>query len=113
VLQQYAGDGTELQRVSPLNSIVLPPRLAATYIVGLNVFGFFAVAVLSGSLSEGLRSAGARLREASTAIADLQALNQHVIDSLPSGLVTTDSHYGVLTFNRGAEVITGVGHHAA
>ena len=113
VLQQYAGDGTELQRVSPLNSIVLPPRLAATYIVGLNVFGFFAVAVLSGSLSEGLRSAGARLREASTAIADLQALNQHVIDSLPSGLVTTDSHYGVLTFNRGAEVITGIGHHAA
>src|SRR5437867_9549315 len=113
VLQQYAGDGTELQRVSPLNSIVLPPRLAATYIVGLNVFGFFAVAVLSGSLSEGLRSAGARLRQASTEIADLQALNQHVIDSLPSGLVTTDSQYCVLTFNRGAKVITGIGHHAA
>ena len=55
-----------------------------------NVFGFFAVALLSGSLANSLRSAGARLEQASNEIADLQALNQHVIDSLPSGLVTTD-----------------------
>jgi len=34
-------------------------------------------------------------------------LNQHVIDSLPSGLVTTDPSQRVLTFNRAAEVITG------
>ena len=40
---------------------------------------------------ERLRSAGARLEQASTEIADLQALNQHVIDSLPSGLATTDN----------------------
>src|SRR5262249_20572457 len=45
---------------------------------------------------------------ASSEIADLQALNQHVIDSLPSGLVTTDQALRVLTFNRGAEAITGV-----
>src|SRR5437867_1553847 len=109
VLQQYAGAVTGVQRVSPLVDIVLPPRLAAAYIVGLNVFGFFAVAVLSGSLAEGLRSAGARLQQASTDIADLQALNQHVIDSLPSGLVTIDPYQRVLTFNRGAALITGIG----
>src|SRR5262249_17012965 len=50
---------------------------------------------------------GARLVQASTQIADLQALNQHVIDSLPSGLATTDSQGRVLTFNRAAEMITG------
>ena len=47
-----------------------------------------------------LRSAGARLEQASTEIADLQALNQHVIDSLPSGLATTDPAQRILTFNR-------------
>jgi two-component system sensor histidine kinase PilS (NtrC family) len=108
VLQQYAGGLGSVQYVSPSSSIVLPPRLVAAYILGLNVFGFFSVAALSGSLSEGLRSAGARLRQASNAIADLQALNQHVIDSLPSGLVTTDPFQRVLTFNRGASNITGL-----
>jgi two-component system, NtrC family, sensor histidine kinase PilS len=86
----------------------LPPRSFAQYTVALNVFGFFAVALLSGSLADSLRSAGARLRQASTQIADLQALNQHVIDSLPSGLATTDPALRILTFNRAAEVITGV-----
>jgi two-component system sensor histidine kinase PilS (NtrC family) len=80
----------------------------AQYTVALNLFGFFAAALLSGSLANRLRSAGAQLEQASTAIADLQALNQHVIDSLPSGLATTDSHHRVLTFNRAAEAITGV-----
>ena len=108
VLQQYTGAVTWVQRVSPLVAIVLPPHLTATYIVGLNVFGFFAVAVLSGSLSDKLRSTGVRLQRASTVIADLQALNQHVIDSLPSGLVTIDPRRRVLTFNRGAALITGV-----
>lgn len=86
----------------------LPVRSVARYTVALNVFGFFAVALLSGSLANSLRSAGARLEQASTEIADLQALNQHVIDSLPSGLVTTDPLHVILTFNRAAESITGV-----
>ncbi|MGE0703112.1 MAG: nitrogen regulation protein NR(II) [Vicinamibacterales bacterium] len=85
----------------------LPPASVAQYTVALNVFGFFAVALLSGSLAEGVRSADVRLEQASSQIADLQAFNQHVIDSLPSGLVTTDRTQRVLTFNRGAEVITG------
>ena len=86
----------------------LPPRRVAQYTVALNLFGFFAVALLSGSLAESVRSAGARLEQASTEIADLQALNQHVIDSLPSGLATTDRAQRILTFNRAAETITGL-----
>jgi two-component system, NtrC family, sensor histidine kinase PilS len=89
-------------------SIALPSRSVAQYTVALNVFGFVAVALLSGSLANSLRSAGARLQQASTEIAGLQALNQHVIDSLPSGLATTDVAQRILTFNRAAEAITGV-----
>ena len=87
---------------------VLPPGSVAQYTVALNVFGFFAVALLSGSLAEGVRATGARLRQASSEIANLQAFNQHVIDSLPSGLATTDRAQRILTFNHAAETITGL-----
>jgi two-component system sensor histidine kinase PilS (NtrC family) len=90
------------------DAVALPPRSVAQFTVALNLFGFFAVALLSGSLAERLKSTGARLEEASTEIADLQALNQHVIDSLPSGLATTDRAQLILTFNHAAETITGL-----
>jgi two-component system sensor histidine kinase PilS (NtrC family) len=89
-------------------TLSLPSASVAQYTVALNVFGFFAVALLSGSLAESVRSAGARLEQASSQIADLQAFNQHVIDSLPSGLATTDTAQRILTFNHGAEAITGL-----
>ena len=88
--------------------VVLPTAGTAQYTVATNLFGFFAVALLSGSLADKVRSAGVRLEQASTELADLQALNQHVIDSLPSGLATTDRQQRILTFNRGAEGITGL-----
>jgi len=90
-----------------LQSPILPQRSVAGYTYLLNTFGFFAVALLAGSLAESVRATGARLVQASTQIADLQALNQYVIDSLPSGLATTDGTGRVLTFNRAAELITG------
>ena len=86
----------------------LPSRRFAQYTVGINLFGFFAVALLSGSLAENLRSAGARLERASTQIADLRAFNQYVIDSMLSGLVTADMDGRILTFNRAASTITGL-----
>jgi two-component system, NtrC family, sensor histidine kinase PilS len=86
----------------------LPTVRVAQYTVGINVFGFLAVALLSGSLAEGLRTAGARLVDASHEIEDLRAFNEYVIDSLLSGLATADSDCRVLTFNRAASSITGL-----
>src|SRR5215204_3134598 len=109
VIAQYlAAAGYRTDPWLAATTLTLPPGSVARYTVALNVFGFFAVALLSGSLADSLRSAGARLEEASTEIADLQALNQHVIDSLPSGLVTADLSLRIRTFNRGAESITAV-----
>jgi two-component system, NtrC family, sensor histidine kinase PilS len=87
--------------------VALPPMKIAAFTTGLNVFLFFAIAFLSGSLADRLQRAGARLESASNEIADLQAFNQHVIDSLTSGLATTDLQARIVTFNRSAEVITG------
>src|SRR6185295_14929682 len=114
VLAQYqAVPGLRSDPWLNASTLALPSPSVARYTVALNVFGFFAVALLSGSLANRLRSAGARLEEASTEIADLQALNQHVIDSLPSGLATADPALLILTFNRGAEAITGLASRAA
>jgi two-component system sensor histidine kinase PilS (NtrC family) len=84
-----------------------PPRVAL-YTVGLNVFGFIAVAVLSGFLSEGLRRAGQELEQASNEIADLRAFSDYAINSLASGLTTTDLTGTVLTLNRAGEAIIGM-----
>jgi two-component system sensor histidine kinase PilS (NtrC family) len=103
VLAQYTGFVPEaLALETP------PPLKVALFTTGLNVFGFLAVAALSGYLAEGLRRADERLAEASDQIADLQAFSQHIIDSLMSGLATTDLQGTILTFNRAAETITGI-----
>jgi two-component system sensor histidine kinase PilS (NtrC family) len=89
------------------HGVLLPPPRIAAYMTGLNVFLFFSIALLSGSLADRLQRTGARLERASSQIADLQAFNQHVIDSLSSGLATTDLEGRILTYNRAAEGITG------
>jgi two-component system sensor histidine kinase PilS (NtrC family) len=85
----------------------LPAISVALYTIGFNVFGFFAVALLSGSLAERARRADVRLERATEQIADLQAFNQYVLDNLLSGLATADAQNRLLTFNRSAMVITG------
>lgn len=105
VLTQYYGPELVPAGVDPA---LLPPVRVALFTVGLNVFGFLSIASLSGYLAEGLRRADEKLAHASDQIADLQAFSQHIIDSLTSGLATTDIHGRILTFNRAAETITSV-----
>ena len=95
------------ERVSDL-AVSLPAMKLGLYTVGLNLFGFAAVAALSGYLAEGLRQADAQLQRATFQIEDLQAFSRHVIDSLTSGLAATDKSGTILTFNRAASAITGV-----
>ena len=104
VLAQYYGG------ILPgvLEHELLPAFRMAVFTVGLNVFGFLAVALLSGYLAESARRADERLAATSNQLEDLQAFSQHIIDSLMSGLATTDMDGRVLTFNRAAESITGI-----
>jgi len=105
VLAQYYGAGF-LPGVVEYDS--LPAFRIAVFTVGLNIFGFFAVAVLSGYLAESVRRADEQLAATSNQLADLQAFSQHIINSLTSGLATTDVEGRVLTFNRAAEGICGI-----
>jgi two-component system, NtrC family, sensor histidine kinase PilS len=105
VLAQYYG-----VRLLPiaLAPEVLPDPRVAFYRVGLNLFGFFAVAALTGYLAEKLRRADVQLQRASSDLADMQAFSRHIVDSLMSGLTTTNLHGEIITYNRAAEMITGI-----
>ena len=94
------------RRFSP--TVELPSVRVAQYTVAINLGGFIGVALLAGSLADSLRSAGARLEDASHRIRDLRAFNEYVINSLLSGLITTDHEGRILTFNRAASTIIGV-----
>ena len=56
------------RRFSP--AVELPTIRVAQYTVAINLGGFIAVALLAGSLADSLRSAGARLEDASHRIRD-------------------------------------------
>jgi two-component system sensor histidine kinase PilS (NtrC family) len=91
----------------PGSPLLLPHGLVAEYTVAVHLLGFLAVGLLTGSLAERVRRADRQLADASTAIANLQAYSEHIINSLTMGLVTTDREGRVLTFNRAAEAIIG------
>ena len=93
--------------------LLLPRGLVAEYTVAVHLLGFLAVGVLTGSLAERVRTADEQLADATTAIANLQAYSEHIINSLTMGLVTSDLDGRILTFNRAAEAITGHARNAA
>ena len=104
VVGQYAA----VPGFEPIPTQPLPEMKLALFTVALNLFGFGAIAALTGYLAEGLRQADIQLQRASDQIEDLQAFSRHIIDSLTSGLATTDIEGRILTFNRAASNITGV-----
>jgi len=107
VLGQYTTLETFPHWFAPLESGLPAPRFAQ-YVLATNVFGFLAVGSLAGALADRLSRTGSRLANASETIEDLRAFNEHVINSLVSGLVTADADCRILTFNRAASAITGV-----
>lgn len=106
ILAQYS-TAFGLLEIPWMTDVATPPTSVALYMMDLGVVGFVAVAGLSGYLADRVNRADASLERASSQIEDLQAFNQHVIESLTSGLATTDAKGRILTFNSSAELITG------
>jgi two-component system sensor histidine kinase PilS (NtrC family) len=78
------------------------------YRVVLNVFGFFLVAALSSSLAESLRRAGEELSVKSSHLAELETRNENILQSVSSGLITTDLEGKINYINRTAGRIAGI-----
>jgi two-component system sensor histidine kinase PilS (NtrC family) len=66
------------------------------------------VALLGTALARELRIAGERLRESASRLQRLRDLHERTVESLTSGLLTTDLGGAVTSFNPEAERITGL-----
>jgi two-component system sensor histidine kinase PilS (NtrC family) len=78
----------------------------AVYFLVVHLVAFAAVALLASYLSERLRAQGRELAERRGAVVRLQALNENIIESINSGLLTTDLDGRINFANRGASDIT-------
>ena len=70
------------------------------YNLSINVLGFLMVGYLSGTLAE-------RLEKKARDLTELQEIHRFILESIDSGVFTTDSEGRVTSFNRKAEVIMG------
>jgi two-component system sensor histidine kinase PilS (NtrC family) len=78
------------------------------YSLVVHLVGMLAVALLSSYLSERVRTQGHELAERRGAVARLKALNENIVESINSGLLTTDLRGRVNFMNRGGSEITGM-----
>jgi two-component system sensor histidine kinase PilS (NtrC family) len=79
------------------------------YPIIINITAFYLVAILSSFISEQARKSRMQLKEQQIDIKTLEALNERIIQSINSGLLTIDLKGNIISFNRAAEQITGYG----
>ena len=75
-------------------------------IVSFHVVAFLVVGLLASRLSD-RRSSGEELKETAKSLASLRVLHERIVESIRSGLITTDLVGNVISFNAAAAEITG------
>jgi two-component system sensor histidine kinase PilS (NtrC family) len=78
-----------------------------TFRISAHVLGFWAVAYLGTYLHQRLRVVEGELKEKIDSLTQLKRLNEHIVSSIRSGLITTDLHGRIAVFNAAASEITG------
>ncbi|MBN2033697.1 MAG: PAS domain S-box protein [Deltaproteobacteria bacterium] len=78
------------------------------YLIAVNIAAFYLVAFLSSYPSELARKSRVELKAKQADIAKLEALNERIIQSITSGLITLNQKGSVILFNPGAEEIFGL-----
>ncbi|HET7437835.1 MAG TPA: ATP-binding protein [Thermoanaerobaculia bacterium] len=96
----------------PEQAVILPTAWTSSRLyfnMATNFAGFYATALLTSYLSEKLRKTFEELDVNRQNLAELRALNQNVVDSIPSGLVTV-TPYGTASFVNpaGAEILRAI-----
>jgi two-component system sensor histidine kinase PilS (NtrC family) len=76
------------------------------YNIFAHFIAFYLVAFLSGHLSDKLNKATQSLEERDTILSDLKAFSRYIIESIPSGIFTTDLNRRIVTFNSAAQEIS-------
>ena len=79
-----------------------------TYRISAHALAFFAVAFLGTSLSERLHAVQQELEEKILSLNRLQRLNEHIVSSIRSGLITTDLDGKIAVLNAAAAELAGI-----
>jgi two-component system sensor histidine kinase PilS (NtrC family) len=79
----------------------------AIFRISVHVLGFWAVAYLGTYLHQRLQIVEGELREKIDSVTELKRLNENIVSSIRSGLITTDLHGRVNVFNAAAAELTG------
>jgi two-component system sensor histidine kinase PilS (NtrC family) len=89
-----------------LNQAAMDPQ-QATFRIAAHALGFWAVAILGTYLHTRLQAVESQLKEKTESLSQLQKLNEHIVSSIRSGLITTDLQGRIAVFNTAAEELTG------
>jgi two-component system sensor histidine kinase PilS (NtrC family) len=95
-------------RSPPIISEGLTDEKDYLYKLFVHIISFYLTAYLSGYLSSRLEKTTQKLEKKDLDLRDLEFFSREVVESLPSGLFTTNISGNVLIFNRAAERITGI-----
>jgi two-component system sensor histidine kinase PilS (NtrC family) len=80
-------------------------RLA--YYLGVHFLGFYAVALLTSYLAQNVARAEQALEQKREHLADLEVAHHDVLESIPSGIMTTDPKGRITSANAAAHLILG------
>lgn len=83
-----------------------PEPSKAVQIIALHIVAFLVVGLLASRLSA-RGASGEQLKEANKTLANLRVLHERIVESIRSGLITTDLEGNIYTFNVTAAEITG------
>jgi two-component system sensor histidine kinase PilS (NtrC family) len=92
---------------SPVHGVTSEALANAIQFVGLSDVSFLVVGLLAAKLADRQTRSDVQLAAATRSLADLRALHERIVESIRSGVITTDLQGHVYTFNAAAEEITG------
>jgi two-component system sensor histidine kinase PilS (NtrC family) len=82
-------------------------KLFAVFRISTHALGFWAVAYLGAYLHQRLQAIEEELKEKINSLTQLQRLTEHIVNSIRSGLITTDLTGLVAVFNAAAKELMG------
>lgn len=85
---------------------ITPEASKSIQIIGFNDVALLVVGLLAARLSE-RHASGEKLKETAKTLANLRVLHERIVESIRSGLITTDLEGNIYTFNATAAEITG------
>lgn len=98
----------QFYRIIPLGYDVSVTERDFLFNIFTHISALYLTAFLTGHLSSLLEKTSIKLEERDSDLRDLSLFNKELIESLPTGFLTTDVSGKILSFNRSAEDITGI-----